>query len=75
MSVILKSFSSLYFATLLMLLGSGLLSTYLALRLAARRDNGDWPCLRLIKRPQYGWQRPVRTSGRTSQPPGDFGTW
>ena len=34
MSVILKSFSSLYFATLLMLLGSGLLSTYLALRLA-----------------------------------------
>jgi ribosomal protein L11 methyltransferase len=45
------------------------------MRLAARRDNGNWPCLRLVKRPQYGWQRPVRTSGRTSQPPGDFGTW
>lgn len=41
MSVILKSFSSLYFATLLMLLGSGLLSTYLALRLAESAD-GLW---------------------------------
>lgn len=41
MSVILKSFSSLYFATLLMLLGSGLLSTYLALRLAQTAD-GLW---------------------------------
>lgn len=45
------------------------------LRLAARRDNGDWPCLRLVKRPRYSWSRPVRTTGRTSQPPGDFGTW
>lgn len=36
-----KSFSSLYFATLLMLLGSGLLSTYLALRLADTVD-GLW---------------------------------
>lgn len=41
MSVILKSFSSLYFATLLMLLGAGLLSTYLALRLAETAD-GLW---------------------------------
>ena len=38
-------------------------------------ESGDWPCLRLVKRTRYGWQRPVRTSGRTSQPPGDFGTW
>ena len=38
-------------------------------------ESGDWPCLRLVKRRRYGWQRPVRTSGRTSQPPGDFGTW
>ncbi len=45
------------------------------LRLAGRSQRGDWPCLRLIKRPCYGWRRPVRTSGRTSQPPGDFGTW
>jgi MFS family permease len=41
MTVILKSFRSLYFATLLMLLGSGLLSTYLALRLAETAD-GLW---------------------------------
>ncbi|MVW76300.1 MFS transporter [Pseudomonas xionganensis] len=41
MSLILKSFSSLYFATLLMLLGSGLLSTYLGLRLSESAD-GLW---------------------------------
>lgn len=34
-----KSFRSLYFATLLMLLGSGLLSTYLALHVAKRADS------------------------------------
>jgi MFS family permease len=36
-----KSFRALYFATLLMLLGSGLLSTYLALHVAERAD-GIW---------------------------------
>ncbi|MBU1331696.1 MAG: MFS transporter [Gammaproteobacteria bacterium] len=41
MRMIWKSFSSLYVATLLMLLGSGLLSTYLALRLADTVD-GLW---------------------------------
>lgn len=41
MTMIFKSFSSLYFATLLMLLGSGLLSTYLGLRLAETAD-GLW---------------------------------
>jgi ribosomal protein L11 methyltransferase len=45
------------------------------LRLVTRIDNGRWPCLQLVKRPRFGWRRPVRTSGRTSQPPGDFGTW
>ncbi len=44
-------------------------------RLQRRRDMGDWPCLWLVKRRNYGWQRPLRTDGRTSQPPGDFGTW
>ena len=44
-------------------------------RLAQRVDTGDWPCLRLLKRRRYGWERPLRASGRTSQPPGDFGTW
>jgi MFS family permease len=41
MRLIWKSFRSLYFATLLMLLGSGLLGTYLALRLAETAD-GLW---------------------------------
>jgi ribosomal protein L11 methyltransferase len=45
------------------------------LRLAEVRENGDWPCLRFVKRPIYGWKRPTRASGRTSQLPGDFGTW
>jgi ribosomal protein L11 methyltransferase len=43
--------------------------------LRQRTDTGDWPCLWLVKRRAYGWQRPHRASGRTSQPPGDFGTW
>ena len=42
MRLIWKSFRSLYFATLLMLLGSGLLSTYLALRLAADHVDSLW---------------------------------
>jgi MFS family permease len=41
MRLIWKSFRALYFATVLMLLGSGLLSTYLALRLSASVD-GIW---------------------------------
>jgi ribosomal protein L11 methyltransferase len=45
------------------------------LRLAHRQDTGDWPCLRFTKRAQYGWQRPVRARGRTSQAEGDYGTW
>lgn len=44
-------------------------------RLQRRVDSGDWPCLWLVKRRSYSWQRPIRASGRTSQPPGDFGTW
>lgn len=45
------------------------------LRLSERTDRGEWPCLRLTKRSRHGWQRPIRASGRTSQPPGDFGSW
>ncbi len=44
-------------------------------RLAESIGEGDWPCLRLVKRKHVGWKRPVRTSGRTSQAEGDFGTW
>ena len=36
------SFSSLYFSTLLMLIGSGLLSTYLGLRLSAENVSAVW---------------------------------
>jgi ribosomal protein L11 methyltransferase len=44
-------------------------------RLAEHSGEGDWPCLRFVKRMSFGWKRPLRTSGRTSQAPGDFGTW
>lgn len=47
----------------------------LGFRLQIRTDNGDWPCLLLIKRTRYSWQRISRADGRTTQPPGDFGTW
>jgi ribosomal protein L11 methyltransferase len=44
-------------------------------RMAETLPAGDWPCLRLVKRTERAWRRPLRTTGRTSQPPGDFGTW
>ncbi|MEN9708332.1 MAG: hypothetical protein RIQ68_740 [Pseudomonadota bacterium] len=44
------------------------------LRLAEATE-GEWPCLRLVKRHRLGWRRPARPALRTSQPPGDFGTW
>ena len=44
-------------------------------RVDRRCDTGDWPCLTLVKRRSYSWRRPIRANGRTSQPPGDFGTW
>jgi ribosomal protein L11 methyltransferase len=40
-----------------------------------KRDNGDWPCLLLVKRRRYGWRRSERAKLRTSQKDGDFGTW
>ncbi|MBA1242099.1 MFS transporter [Pseudomonas japonica] len=42
MRQIWKNFRGLYFASLMMLIGSGLLSTYLALRLAADQVDGLW---------------------------------
>ena len=46
------------------------LSAYRAqgMRLAERMDNGDWPTLRLRKRPRIGWKRPTRLD---KQPRGD----
>jgi ribosomal protein L11 methyltransferase len=68
---------SLILAGLLNTQADGVLAKYRqqGFRLQKRVDSGDWPCLWLIKRRHYGWQRPLRASGRTSQPPGDFGTW
>jgi ribosomal protein L11 methyltransferase len=68
---------SLILAGLLNTQAAAVIAAYRAqgFRLAERNDTGDWPCLRLTKRPRYGWQRPIRASRRTSQPPGDFGTW
>lgn len=44
------------------------------MRLADRADNGDWPTLRLRKRPRIGWKRPLRIdSGARGEAPG-FGS-
>ena len=48
-----KPFQSLYFAALMMLIGSGLLSTYLALRLAA-----DHVGATAMDRPEWGAVHP-----------------
>ncbi len=44
-------------------------------RLAETQGQGEWPGLRFIRRPDFGFRRRQRTPLRTSQPPGDFGTW
>lgn len=77
LSAILRDGGSLILAGLLDRQSEAVASAYRGhgLRLAERRDRGEWPCLRLVKRSRHGWQRPIRTTGRTSQPPGDFGTW
>lgn len=52
------------------------LATYRAqgMRLAERIDGGDWPTLRLRKRPRIGWKRPRRIdSGARGEAPG-FGS-
>ena len=54
MRLIWKSFSSLYIATVLMLLGSGLLSTYLALRLAESGE-GVWAGALMAAAPSNRW--------------------
>ncbi len=74
---ILDEGGSLILAGLLDTQTDAVLSAYRmrGFRLQQRRDMGDWPCFWLVKRRNYGWQRPLRADGRTSQPPGDFGTW
>lgn len=74
---ILRQGGSLMLAGLLDTQADTVLSAYRinGFRLQQRHDGGDWPCLWMVKRRNYGWRRPVRADGTTSQPPGDFGTW
>lgn len=44
------------------------------MRLADRIDNGQWPILRLRKRPQGAWRRPRRPAMALGEAPG-FGSW
>ena len=76
-STIPQEGGSLILAGLLDTQANAVLAKYrrMGFRLQRRIDSGDWPCLWLVKRRSYSWQRPLRASGRTSQPPGDFGTW
>jgi ribosomal protein L11 methyltransferase len=77
LSAILQEGGTLILAGLLNTQAASVVRTYRAngFRLDERADTGDWPCLRLTKRRRYSWQRPSRASKRTTQPPGDFGTW
>jgi ribosomal protein L11 methyltransferase len=74
---IVRSGGSLLLAGLLDTQAKSVLGAYRrqGFRLQRREDFGDWPCLWLVKRNEYSWQRPLRANRRTSQPPGDFGTW
>lgn len=74
---IIRSGGSLILAGLLDTQADSVLRAYRrqGFRLHRREDHGDWPCLWLVKRPRYSWQRPLRAARHTSQPPGDFGTW
>jgi ribosomal protein L11 methyltransferase len=45
------------------------------LRLASRRDNGDWPTLHLRKRRRFGWRRRLRWDQQQNGETDDFGSW
>jgi ribosomal protein L11 methyltransferase len=76
-SEIISEGGSLILAGLLDTQMQAVVSAYrsLGFRLEDTIVSGDWPCLQLTKRRKYGWQRSIRASRRTTQPPGDFGTW
>ncbi|HKY82723.1 MAG TPA: 50S ribosomal protein L11 methyltransferase [Sphingobium sp.] len=44
------------------------------MRLAERADRGDWPTLRLRKRPRIGWKRPRRIDSRARGEAPGFGS-
>lgn len=77
LSAILREGGTLILAGLLDTQAEAVVRAYrrFGFRLQTRKDSGDWPCLMLVKRTRYAWQRPLRSDGRTSQPPWDFGTW
>ena len=77
LSMILRDGGSLILAGLLGTQVDTVGNAYRAqgLRVVRQGESREWPCLLLRKRMRFGWQRPVRTTGRTSQAPGDFGTW
>ncbi len=77
LSAVLQEGGTLLLAGLLNTQAPSVIRRYqrLGFRVVARIDTADWPCLRLVKRRKYSWQRPIRADGRTSQPAGDFGTW
>ncbi len=77
LSAIVQNGGSLILAGLLNTQISAVVRAYRAqgFRVSERVDTGDWPCVRLIKRRNLGWQRPLRDIRRTTQLPGDFGTW
>ena len=45
------------------------------MRLAERIDKGQWPCLRLRKRPRIGWRRPRRSNPQARGEAPGFGSW
>ncbi len=44
-------------------------------RLAQTIGRDEWPSLRFVRRPDFSHRRPNRSGLRTTQPPGDFGSW
>ena len=77
LSAILAEGSTLILAGLLQSQAEAVLSAYRkqGVRLADRIDNGQWPTLRLRKRPVIGWKRPRRLiQGQNGEAPG-FGSW
>lgn len=77
LSAIMHEGGTLIVAGLLNTQASSLIRVYrrIGFRLVRQVDHGDWPCLQMVKRRKYAWQRPARANRRTSQPLGDFGTW
>ncbi len=67
---------SILLAGLLQEQADAVLSAYRAqgMRLAERMDKGDWPTLRLRKRPRIGWKRPTRVNRQARGEAPGFGS-